>query len=231
MFISKKDITIIQKDRIITHLPYLIEFYKKIQLSLFVACFEDSCKLDSVESFILQERLKDYDFSQTVCFDYNYALNYNTFYSSKYPRIWEIISKIVQSNTRKRSRVAKRFENMFNKAVNPIYFGTLTFTDKVLDSTSQKTRRVYIRRFLKAISKEYLANIDFGDLNSREHYHCIFSTSNKELFKKWKYGFVNVKSVRYSNSDIKRCSKYLVKLINHCVKGSAGYLISSRNII
>lgn len=231
MFISRKDITIVQKDRIITHLSYLIEFYKKIKLSMFVGCLEDCYKSDSAESYVFRDNLKDYDFSQLVVMGYEYAISYDSFYFSKYPRIWTMIDKIVTSNTRKRSRVAKRFENMFNNAIHPIYFGTLTFTDKVLDSTSQKTRRVYVRRFLKAISKEYLANIDFGDLNAREHYHCIFSTSNKELFKKWKYGFVNVKLVRYSKSDIKRCSKYLVKLINHCVKGSAGYLISSRNII
>lgn len=210
MYVSRKDITIVQKDRILTHLPFLIDYIKKLNFSLFC------------------ENSIDYELS-AVHFNEYFAFSQLNYYQSKCPRVLSTINKILQSNYRKRSRVACRFEKMFNKAVSPIYFGTLTFTDSVLENTSCKTRRVYVSRFLKNISQNYLANIDFGDLNNREHYHCIFECSNIDLFKKWNYGFVNVKVVRYSKLDIKRCSKYLVKLINHCVKGSAGFLISSRN--
>ena len=211
MYITKKDLTILQKDRIISHFPYLIDLYKKYQLALFVA----TGQYDFCENIVA---LNEIEARQEI-----------SYYELNYPRVWKIVEKIVLSNYRKRSRVSKRFTTMFDNATCPIYFGTLTFTDEVLENTSQPTRRVYVRRFLKDISNEYLANIDFGDINHREHYHCIFSCDNLENFKLWNYGFVNVKKVRYTESDIKRVSKYTIKLVNHCVKGSAGYLVASRN--
>ena len=70
-----------------------------------------------------------------------------------------------------------------------LYFGTLTFSDKVLDKTTEKTRRRYVVRFLNDISISYVANIDFGKENEREHYHCIFLTENnidfKSVLEKW----------------------------------------------
>ena len=207
----KKDIVVSQKNRIIKYFPYMLSLYKDLQLSM------------------LCNSPNNLDYEFVVCLNADICFDWFLHYSNKYPRLWDLCSKIVSSNYRKRSRVATRFESMFNKTDKPIYFGTLTFTDYVLDKTSVKTRRVYVRRFLKNISKDYLANIDFGDLNSREHYHCIFTCADVSLFKKWKYGFVNVKCVRYDKKSVKHISQYVVKLINHCVKGSAGFLISSRN--
>lgn len=210
-YVSKKDLSILQKDRIITHFPYLLELYKKYQLSLFVATGQ-------------------YEFCENiVALDEYTARSEISYYELNYPRIWRIVEKIVLSNYRKRSRVSKRLTNIVANSDSPLYFGTITFTDTILSSTTQRTRRVYVRRFLKSISKNYIANIDFGDKNNREHYHCIFGCDNVDTFKQWQYGFVNVKKVRYSEQDYKRITKYTVKLVNHCVKGSAGFVIASRN--
>lgn len=53
-------------------------------------------------------------------------------------------------------------------------FLTLTFNDSFFDrGTSEDTRRKYIRRFLKEQCQEYVANVDYGDKNGREHFHAI----------------------------------------------------------
>lgn len=200
-------VKIYQKNRIIKHLPFMLELYKKLQHSFFI---------------------DEYNCENVATLNIDIAKNNYHYYEIKCPRLWEMVGKIVQSNYKKRQRVANRFEKMFDNCNAPIYFGTLTFTNETLDNTAQKTRRIYVSRFLKNISQDYLANIDFGDLTNREHYHTIFSCSDIELFKQWKYGFVNVKRVVFSNKNKHNLSNYVVKLINHCVKGSAGFLISSR---
>ena len=52
-------------------------------------------------------------------------------------------------------------------------FATFTFTDEALKATSAKTRRRYVSWACKAFTDEYVANIDFGAKNGREHYHAI----------------------------------------------------------
>lgn len=51
-------------------------------------------------------------------------------------------------------------------------FATLTFKSKALTRKYQ-TRRVNVARCCKAFSDCYVANIDFGDKNGREHYHAL----------------------------------------------------------
>lgn len=117
-----------------------------------------------------------------------------------------------------------------------VYFGTLTFKNDVLDKTTIETRRKYVSRYLKSISCEYIANIDFGDKdknpqsNEREHYHCLIACENMPI--SWKYGFCKFEKVRTDLQDCKRTSKYICKLTNHAMKversGKARRLIYSR---
>lgn len=120
------------------------------------------------------------------------------------------------------------------------WFLTLTFRDEVLDGTSQKTRRVYVSRFLKSISSRYVANIDFGRENEREHYHAIVESEEKPNLEAWQksYGFTDCKRVRSTDKDVLRTAKYTAKLSLHALKAStsndgklqAPRLIYSRNI-
>lgn len=57
-------------------------------------------------------------------------------------------------------------------------FFTLTFTDETLSKTNGKTRRRYVSRLLSRNCERYLANIDFGSDNHREHYHAIATLSD-----------------------------------------------------
>lgn len=119
-------------------------------------------------------------------------------------------------------------------------WATLTFSDDVLNSTSVTTRRKYVQKYLKGISKHYIANIDFGSDDqyvdrhgvtrkgtSREHYHALILIDY--IDEKWTYGWTKFLVVHKSDSEI--CiAKYINKLANHYLKKSVkrNYCIYSR---
>lgn len=108
------------------------------------------------------------------------------------------------------------------------WFGTLTFRNEVLASTSQQTRRRYVSRLLKGVSSCYVANIDFGDKlknpqsNEREHYHFVCYSDKEPDLSTWakKYGFLDVRKCGSAEDDIKKVCKYTAKLSHHALKAS-----------
>lgn len=146
--------------------------------------------------------------------------------------------KIIRSSYARRKRCLDKTTNIVN-ANKTVFFGTLTFTNEVLETTSVETRRRYVSRYLKSISNSYIANIDFGDKeknpdsNEREHYHCLIATD--VLPCSWSYGFCNFKKVGNQNEDAERISKYIAKLTNHALKvektGKSRRLIYSRGFV
>lgn len=99
-------------------------------------------------------------------------------------------------------------------------FLTLTFNDNCLNETTPHDRRVAVTRYLKQYQTKYIANIDYGKTNHREHYHALILIDkvNNETWKK--YGNINFKKVRYQNgkSPSKILAKYIAKLSNHAIK-------------
>ena len=120
-------------------------------------------------------------------------------------------------------RITKRVRRKITELMvfSPCSFLTLTFTDEVLNSTTEETRRRYVARFLKSISENYVGNIDYGSKNDREHYHAIVEGQNLDL-SGWTYGFTLSLNVGYDNiiTDSARLSKYINKLSNHATKKS-----------
>ena len=49
------------------------------------------------------------------------------------------------------------------------WFITITFSPETLAKTNEKTRRVYVSRWLKSLTPFYVANIDYGKKKGREH--------------------------------------------------------------
>lgn len=98
------------------------------------------------------------------------------------------------------------------------YFYTFTFTDAVLNTTTEKTRRRYITRLLRR--SNYVANIDFGKKNAREHYHAISDV----YLETYPYGFYTAIKIRLDYDEVGNCttlsrlSKYVAKLSNHSLK-------------
>lgn len=146
--------------------------------------------------------------------------------------------KMLGNNQKRRTRCLEKTTTLVNDN-KFVYFGTLTFTDEVLNHTSCDTRRRYVARFLKSISSSYIANIDYGDKlknpdsNEREHYHCLIAVDS--MPKSWKYGFCKFIQVRKDDDDKKRISKYISKLTNHAMKvektGKAKRIIYSRGYV
>lgn len=101
-----------------------------------------------------------------------------------------------------------------------VVFISLTFTNEVLEKTKKQTRRRYVSRFLKENCFHYIGNIDFGEENDREHYHAL-TLINADISKdKWKYGVWWIKKINIRKNDIKKTSKYVLKLNNHSYKES-----------
>ena len=126
----------------------------------------------------------------------------------------------------KRTKRLKDRISMYLENENAIFL-TLTFRPDVLENTTPQTRRDYVRKFLKSQCKYYVANIDFGKLNEREHYHAvvvpIFEKINGETYRK-KCGSIDFERVwhkvdesDYENTS-KRLAKYVNKLTNHAIK-------------
>ena len=125
------------------------------------------------------------------------------------------------------------------------YFITLTFRDDVLAETNPTTRRKYIQRWCNKWLNSYVANIDFGGKNGREHYHCIgdgetylddkfsFKQASNDWFSR--YGAIQIKQIhpvkckvkdmseedRYKVSITRTC-KYVTKLTSHAIKETTG---------
>lgn len=99
-------------------------------------------------------------------------------------------------------------------------FLTLTFTDEVLASTSEETRRRYVARFLKSISEEYVANVDYGKTTGREHYHAVVQGDNIDMSDWDKYGFSYAQKVGKNDGSTQasKMAKYIYKLANHATK-------------
>lgn len=122
---------------------------------------------------------------------------------------------------RLKDKISKYLENE-----NAIFL-TLTFKPDVLENTTPQTRRDYVRKFLKSQCKYYVANIDFGKLNEREHYHAVVVPLNEKIDGKSyreKCGSIDFEKVWHKvdendyQNTAKRLSKYVNKLTNHAVK-------------
>ncbi len=174
--------------------------------------------------------------------DYDTALRERCFLLEQDPDAYSECEKIIKARYKKASRVRSKISQMLRNN-ETVVFLTLTFTDDTLRNTTDETRRRYVTRFLKSFASDYVANIDFGKNNGREHYHAV-ANALAPLDSWSKYGFIlseyvkapsdstKPKSVpkRYkdlppdeqrrlmSNDDEKRLSKYIAKLSNHAIK-------------
>lgn len=130
--------------------------------------------------------------------------------------------KIQDASFNRYKRLRRRISKMVLES--PCCFLTLTFDDNKcsFENTSSETRRKYIRRYLKSLGCDYVANIDFGEENAREHYHAVVNLEKlsqkqiKEYFNK--YGAIKVKKISCSKNDIRRLAHYINKLTNHAIK-------------
>lgn len=126
--------------------------------------------------------------------------------------------KINHASYYRTQRLKQRIESMLLNG--SCLFLTLTFNDDTLQNTTPKERRVAVSRYLKTFNCMYVANIDFGKENGREHYHAVIN-ADKISFDSWrKYGNINAERIRNRDlkSDKTKLAKYICKLSNHAIK-------------
>lgn len=131
------------------------------------------------------------------------------------PVYFDEACKIIESDRSRHKRLKNRIKRMLDKG--QCIFLTLTFTDDVLYNTTAATRKQYVIRTLMQISDEYVANIDFGKLHEREHYHAVILADFYSQ-ESWPYGFSKGKPIFYHIDDPLPIAKYMIKLTNHALK-------------
>lgn len=139
------------------------------------------------------------------------------FYGSE---LWLEAKRVNGARYARNTRLWKRIYSMLCKG--QCIFLTLTFTDYDLSHSTFDDRRRWVRRYLKSQSDYYIANIDFGEKNGREHYHAVI-LADKVSYSEWnsKHGNINGKIIHCGVEDAKRLSKYVSKLTNHAIKDTA----------
>lgn len=127
----------------------------------------------------------------------------------------KIANNVNYASYKRVARLKKRIREAV--ASGSAWFITITFNPNTLNNTNEKTRRVYVSRWLKSLTPFYVANIDYGKEKGREHYHAVITLDTKPP-KTWKYGFIDILKVKTTETDTKRISKYISKLTNHAIK-------------
>ena len=112
-------------------------------------------------------------------------------------------------------------------------FLTLTFSDQVMNSTTERARRVKVNRYLQKFAIQYVANIDFGGDTGREHYHAIVLYHKDYCpFDKWeKNGFYTNRPVAINDKSMVRLSNYINKLSYHAIKDTTQHDNTSYRLI
>jgi len=130
------------------------------------------------------------------------------------------------SRSKKKQRISRRVKRIYE--YNFPYFITFTIDPKHEEIPQQLIEK-NIRQTLSQ-SALYIANVDYGSLNGRLHYHAFaayHSKLNYNIFAAaYKYGNMHIQAVYNQNPTA--ITKYLFKLVNHSIKGSAQRIIYSR---
>lgn len=132
--------------------------------------------------------------------------------------------KIINARYCKVSRIKKRLVYLLTHR-DYLFFLTFTFDDSYINKCD-RTKRDLIKDTLNVISDDvlYILNVDYGSTTEREHYHCVIGTNStvnvSDILKHSYPCFSHCQSIRLTGSDIKKISKYINKLTNHCCKDS-----------
>lgn len=223
LFLNDKDKQVFSVDEVAKIKEYLlrsnlIKEYDRTKLRAYLQSINDNHIIYDYLYLDTGKRLKQFNI-------YQYKLkalkeNYND-------KVFSVADSMLRGRYEKVKRIKDRLTDYI--LTNRAYFLTLTFRDEVLENTSEVTRRRYVARFLKELSDKYVANIDFGSLNNREHYHAIIIDYKDTI--KWRYGFIKVMKVGTNESSPVKLSKYITKLSYHAVKDSTRYGLTFRRLL
>ena len=164
-----------------------------------------------MEDIVLLTKVIEYNKSRYKAFKNGIVLEPNQEYE-----------RILSARYMKVSRVKKRLVYLLYN-FRYIWFCTFTFDDYYIDKCD-RTKKDLIKKCINKFDFKYILNVDYGKKTERQHYHCIIGTNyNLELDKYLKEHYMCFSSALLCNTDItdlKRLTKYINKLSNHCIKAS-----------
>lgn len=131
--------------------------------------------------------------------------------------------KLLNARIQKVGRIKKRLLYLLLR-YNYIWFCTFTFSDKYINK-SERTKRDIIKSVLNTHDFKYILNIDYGKTTQRQHFHCILATNidmdvNQFFQSFYKGGFSLSIPCKKGVDDLTRLTKYIDKLVNHCIKAT-----------
>lgn len=136
-------------------------------------------------------------------------------YNKLYPKEWKECARISNAHRNRVLRLKKRIADIL--LFGDCIFLTFTFTDETFNRRNADSRKQAVKKYLTSLDCPYVANIDFGKKNGREHYHAVVGI-DKVDYSKWKYGALNGLKIRNQTEDLTRIAKYIAKLTNHAIK-------------
>lgn len=147
-----------------------------------------------------------------------WCLEFNNFCQVKWSNelYYDEAVRIVNADRQRTKRLRNRITQYL--CSGNCLFLTLTFDDDCLNNTSEDTRRQYVRKWLKSVSNHFVANIDYGKKNGREHYHAVVLV-DKVDYSTWTHGAINGQKVKSTYDDV-ALAKYICKLTNHAIKNT-----------
>ena len=131
--------------------------------------------------------------------------------------------KLLNARIQKVGRIKKRLLYLFLR-YKYIWFCTFTFSDKYINK-SERTKRDLIKSVLNTHDFKYILNIDYGKQTQRQHFHCILATDidmdvNQYFQNFYDGGFSLSIQCKKGIDDLSRLTKYIDKLVNHCIKAT-----------
>lgn len=208
----------------------LVPFFSKCNATMFAfgRSLDKNLNWQDIQRYKNKKSIKEIEDLPDNMVSLDTAVDFYSFMLTRFPRVLNLLRKLDSSNQRKYRRLKDKITLMLEK---PCLFLTMTFNDKILSSTTDNTRRRYIKYFLESFNVPAICNIDYGgkhdyiDRNgntrtatNREHYHAVIQLDRIDL-NLYKYGFIFAERI-IKCDNYGAMAKYISKLTNHAVKVS-----------
>lgn len=130
--------------------------------------------------------------------------------------------RLLNSRIQKVGRIKKRLLYLLIR-YKYIWFCTFTFNNNYI-SKSERTKRDLIKKYLNTHDFKYILNIDYGKNTQRQHFHCILATNSNFDVNNYFQSSYPCHSLsilcKKGYEDLNRLTKYIDKLVNHCIKST-----------
>ena len=130
--------------------------------------------------------------------------------------------KLLNARIQKVGRIKKRLLYLILRYKN-IWFCTFTFNNDYINKF-ERTKRDLIKKYLNTHDFKYILNIDYGKNTQRQHFHCILATDidfdvNQFFQSSYPCHSLSIQCKK-GLDDFTRLTKYIDKLVNHCIKAT-----------